>query len=67
MPTEDVKQVARLARRMVHRPSKTAILVSNDLSYGLSRVYAAYREEPDTRTRVFTSEAAARAWLHEPD
>jgi hypothetical protein len=60
---DELKELASLARSKSLRPAKTAIVASDDLSYGLSRVYAAYRDQTDNVTRVFRDTSLAHEWL----
>lgn len=58
-----LRQMADYARTRFLLPSRVAIVASDDLVYGLSRIYEIYREEGLVRHRVFRSEEEARTWL----
>jgi hypothetical protein len=58
-----IRSLAELAKAKNHRPAKSAILVHGDLAYGLFRMFAMNREQPEIETQVFTDENEARAWL----
>jgi len=47
------------------KPSRVAMLVSEDLSFGVSRIYEAFRHNELTRINVFRTKAEAIAWLQE--
>ena len=63
MTTQEVKALAGLARAKSRRPAKTAVVVHDDLSFGLTRVYSAHSDEQVGNIRVFRSLTAAQAWL----
>lgn len=58
-----LRQLADYARSRFLLPSKVAIVASEDLVYGLSRMYEIYREEGLVKHMVFRSEREARTWL----
>lgn len=60
--TEIIK-LADLAKQMNMRPNKLAIVASNDLNFGLARIYAAHRETEENRLTVFRNEESALEWL----
>jgi len=61
-------QIASLAERSgFSLQSRRAFVVSSDLQYGLSRVFAAYRENQGAaHTKVFRELDPALAWLDLP-
>lgn len=59
----DIKELALHGSDMWPAFSKAAIVVPDDLSYGLARVHDVYRD--DDSTQVFRSEMEAIAWLKE--
>ena len=44
---------------------ETICTVTEDLSYGLSRLFEVYREEDLTRTKVFRENEKALEWLRD--
>jgi hypothetical protein len=62
LTTEDVR---RLAQRTVFSPdSRRAILVSNDLQFGLSRMFGVFRENMGEKgIRVFRNLEEALEWV----
>jgi hypothetical protein len=63
--TREVKWLVDLMDR--HRdqigPSRTAIVVSTDVDYGLARMYQAYAESTSIETNIFRDLEDARRWL----
>jgi hypothetical protein len=61
---EQIRRIAQTARELPKPESlRVAIVASDDLVYGLSRMYEAFREDPHTELRVFRSKADAAVWL----
>lgn len=60
-------EVTSLARAGSRGPqparSRVAIIADDDLSFGLSRMYGAYRVDTDVEHRVFRTEEEGMAWL----
>jgi hypothetical protein len=68
--TEGLEAVAQTAAGMDHpdEPSRFAIVVGDSLSFGLSRMYEAFREmysKSSRRMMIFEALDAAMAWLDE--
>ena len=63
LTTPQVKQLAARARRKSNRPKKVALLVSSDLSFGMLRMYAAFRDEGQVELNVFRDVDVATQWL----
>lgn len=61
----DVIDIATYASGADDRPSKVAMLVSEDLSFGVSRIYEAFRHTNLTQCNVFRDKSEAIAWLQE--
>ena len=61
--TEQIHQLAQAARRKERRPERVALVVDDDLSFGLMRVYAARRQEDGMDIAVFRSVPTALAYL----
>lgn len=60
----EIQSVARLSRERDRDPSgRLALLVSDDLAYGLGRLHQAFRESERTAQRIFRDEFEARRWL----
>jgi len=62
---EELEEIASHASTADLESSRVAMLVSHDLSYGVSRMYEAYRKSPLTDVKVFRDEAEAIEWLLE--
>jgi len=62
---EELEEIASHASSADIDPSRVAMLVNQDLSYGVSRMYEAYRKTPLTDVKVFKDEAEAIEWLLE--
>ncbi len=63
LSASEIRSLAEFAQHKKHRPRKTAVLVNDDLSFGLIRMYMVYREQPKTDTRVFRNKGEAHDWL----
>lgn len=60
----EIRQIANAALRQAQPPgSRVALVGPDDLSFGLGRVYAAYRESEQTHVEVFRTREEALAWL----
>lgn len=59
----ELAEIASVSNRMGWHPSKIAILVGNDLTFGLSRMYQVFRESEHTAVSVFRDESEALRWL----
>ena len=62
---EQIQQIAKYSKRHFPSPARVAFLAADDLTFGLLRMFEAYREEDDHITRVFRDEQTARQWLVE--
>ena len=60
---EDLENVAAQASIADAATGKVAMVVREDLSFGVARMYAAYRNTPFTEVEVFREESEAIAWL----
>ncbi len=58
------ERTAEAARKV--RFGSIAIVVSNDLLFGMARVFEAFTEAHFSRTAVFRSREAAEVWLEGP-
>ena len=63
LASEDIQKIVDYANTLQIRPGKAAIVAPQDLVFGLSRVYAAYREDKRIQLGIFRSESEAVAWL----
>ena len=61
----EIIDIAAYASLADEQPSRVAMLVSEDLSFGVSRIYEAFRYNDLTRINVFRDKAQAIAWLQE--
>lgn len=59
----EIQQLANFAKSQATLPSRVAIVVPDDASFGLSRMYEVYREDDVSEHMVFRSEEEARDWL----
>ncbi len=65
--TDELQQIAKRGR-VVEMPvnSKVAIVAPDDLSFGITRVYSALRQDPRSQHQTFRSRDKTIAWLNEP-
>lgn len=61
----EVLDIASYASEADSQSSKVAILVKEDLSFGVSRIYEVFRQTNLTEINVFRDKAEAVAWLGE--
>jgi hypothetical protein len=61
----EILDIASYASAVDSRPSKVALLVKEDLSFGVSRIYEVFRHTDLTKTSVFRDKTEALAWLRE--
>jgi hypothetical protein len=64
---EEIETIAEYAKKILPAPSKGAIIVTDDFSYGLMRVHDVHREQEQHETSVFKSKQDAIKWLKEGD
>ena len=62
---DQLQQIALYGKLKFLKPSKLAIVASQDLTFGLSRFFEIYREEELVSINVFRTEPEARKWLKE--
>ena len=62
---EELEEIAAHTSSADAGPAKVAMLVGQDLSFGVSRMYEAYRKNNLTDVKVFRREPEAVAWLLE--
>ena len=65
MSEEDLRRIAdqdKLAARTLKRLA-IAIVAPSDFSFGLSRMWAVYADDPNIKTSVFREMEAARDWI----
>ncbi len=67
LSTEQLNLLADYGKAQAFPPSKVALLVSNDLAFGLSRMFNVFREDDISEHSVFSDEQRAREWLAGPD
>jgi hypothetical protein len=63
----ELERVSYQASKADGEPGKVAMLVNQDLAFGLARMYEVYRESAFTRVEVFRDESKAVAWLLEKE
>ena len=56
-------QLYEYSKSKLLRPSKAAILATNDLTFGLSRMMGVYRDKEQSETKVFRTKQEALEWL----
>lgn len=63
----DAREIAELLVRYREKigPSRTAVVVSKDITLGLTRMFQYFAEETSIETRIFSSIEEAREWLDE--
>lgn len=66
LPSKDLQRIAEYANRTLAAPSKSAMVCSDDLGYGLLRVLEVHRDQTGHSLRVFRTEAKAVTWLELP-
>ncbi len=60
----DLQTIALLSeRQMEQNPSRTAILATADLTYGISRMFQVFRKSEHNALAVFRDENEAMVWL----
>ena len=65
MTSGEIQKVADHAKAIQMQPGKVAIVASDNLTFGVFRMYEAYREEDRVKLCVFHTEEEARDWLKE--
>ncbi len=63
LSSAELVALADRAKEMAHRPDKVAIVASDDLTFGLGRIYAGHRETAEHQMNVFRTEESALEWL----
>ena len=63
LSNDDLRKVATFATRGEGPAGRLALLVSIDLSFGVSRIYETYRKSEKTRVKVFRKKQEAVQWL----
>lgn len=63
----ELERVSNQASKADGEPGKVAMLVNEDLAFGLARMYEVYRESAFTNVEVFREESKAVAWLLEEE
>ena len=63
--SKELRKIAKYGKGKWLPPSKVAYIASNDLAFGLLRMFDVYREEDGYETKIFRSEPEGLAWLEE--
>ena len=63
LTSKEITEISARARDRWPLASRVALVASDDLAYGILRMYATYREDATLNNRVFRDEDAALAWL----
>ena len=63
MSSDELRRLAKYGQAKDAGVGKGALLVSDDLTYGLSRIHQVFRESDELEVRVFRDEVEAVAWL----
>jgi len=68
LSNSDIRQIASFVAREQPAipPTKVAFVTPNDIDFGLSRVYEAFRKDPRTEFRVFRDIDEALEWARSP-
>lgn len=61
--SEELEIIANFADHGEQNPSKIALLAMSDLTYGLSRMFQAFRQSENSTLSVFRDESEAMRWL----
>lgn len=59
----EIQTIAEFGDQADQRKAKVVLLVSSDLSFGLSRMFQAFRKSPFTEVAVHRDESEAMRWL----
>lgn len=59
----ELQTIANFGDQADYRDAKVVLLVATDLSYGLSRMFQAFRKSEHTAVAVFRDENEAMRWL----
>ena len=65
LTSDELEKIAVYGKLNFIKPSKMAIVVSNNLDFGLARMFEAYRAEKKVKTMVFHKKQEACSWLRE--
>ena len=60
---DEIRQIAVHARSVMPGAARVAFVAADDLTFGLVRMFEAFRDEEGFRTKAFRDEASARTWL----
>jgi hypothetical protein len=63
LSTEEMNLYAKKTMQLDQEYSKIALLVSGELTYGLSRMYQVFRDQDNTDIKVFRDEDKAMDWI----
>lgn len=61
--TAEIRTLAKRGRILWPNAARVAYCVSNDVTFGLLRMFEVFREQDNYQTRVFRDEQVARQWL----
>ena len=61
--TDEIVEIGQYSKEMWSEPSVTAIVVPDDFSFGLARMYDAFREQEGVKSMVFRTESEAMDWF----
>lgn len=63
--TNQIREIAEYGKQVWPHPSKVAYVASGDLSFGLLKMFEAYREGGGYQTKIFRNEEEALEWFRE--
>ena len=63
LTSTQLQKLTEYAKTKFLPPSKVALVATKDLSFGISRVYEAFRKQEGLEIEVFRSEPEALNWL----
>jgi hypothetical protein len=61
--TSEVRRIASVDLQRPDRISRMAIVATQDVAYGLARMYQTLSSDMKTEVQIFRDRASARAWL----
>ena len=65
LSSDELRNIAFVAKSMNFQPSRIAVLAQNDVSFGLARMAEVFRQQDNQEYRVFRTEQKAIEWLLE--
>lgn len=63
LKADEIREIGEYCIKIWPVPSKVAVVVPDDLSFGLARMHDVFREQEGVETKVFKTEQEAIGWL----